>query len=119
MCSAKLQTFLRNKWIELQFANLDVTYTIRFRLITRNYKVRINHLQRKNYHNQIKDLLVCINYQLHFISPLLSEYIIRKINRCKQKYYRHANLKKMIKLADIVYNCDIEDIEKEILAFIK
>lgn len=121
MCCLKLPPSLRKIWVKLQFTHLYLSYKAKLQLVLSKYNAQINNLRKESHHNQIKDLLVCIDFKLHFISPLISEKSIKKINRCKRRYYRRGNLKemkdnleKMRLLADIMYNNKSKDIEHQL-----
>jgi hypothetical protein len=119
MCCKRLKVTLRNRWLKRQFARVHAKYALRFQQVEAQKRSQVDIIWHTYQRSQIKDYVVCIDLRLHFIGSMLKLETIETIHKYKQVYYRKRDFKKIVALAEIVYQSDVESIETELLNLIQ
>jgi hypothetical protein len=114
MYSLRPSDVLRKLWIKRQLTKLHRRYEAKFREVEAKHKTQVHSLWKAHRRTQLDDLVVCIDFRLHFLRPLLSNDLVENISRHKKRFSRRQNLPHLIILADIICLSNVEHLEIEL-----
>ena len=80
MRSSGLRNLLIKRWARKQLVRLHEKYSAKIREVEAKQKTQTNALWEAHKSAQLGDLVVCIDFRVHFLKPLLPNDIVESIN---------------------------------------